>query len=99
MNTQTTHTQACAGHPDEGFGLTQKSQNTQKNIVSRDKQSTLDENSQNFARRCARAPAGWDTRVYDAWFCESLRSLRETKNRVIVLSACIINDCENGLYS
>ena len=40
-----THTQACAGHPDEGFGLTQKSQ---KNIVSQDKQSTLDENSQNL---------------------------------------------------
>ena len=28
--------------------LTQKSQNTQKNIVSQDKQSTLDENSQNL---------------------------------------------------
>ena len=36
------------GLPDEGFDLTQKSQNTQKNIVSQDKQSTLDENSQNL---------------------------------------------------
>ena len=42
-----THTQACAGHPDEGFDLTQKAQKAQKNIVSQDKQSTLDENSQN----------------------------------------------------
>ena len=36
------------GLPDEGFDLTQNSQNTQKNIVSQDKQSTLDENSQNL---------------------------------------------------
>ena len=44
---QTTVNSQRTDHPDEGFGLTQKSQNTQKNIVSQDKQSTLDENSQN----------------------------------------------------
>ena len=45
---QTTVNGQRTDHPDEGFGLTQKSQNTQKNIVSQDKQSTLDENSQNL---------------------------------------------------
>ena len=42
---------------DEGFGLTQKAQNTQKNIVSQDKQSTLDENSQNL-HDAAPVPSG-----------------------------------------
>ena len=38
---------AC-GHPDEGFGLTQKSLNTQKNISEQGCQRELDTNSQNL---------------------------------------------------
>ena len=59
---QTTVNGQRTDHPDgiiqhstfNGNNLTQKAQNTQKNIVSQDKQSTLDENSQNaHTQACA----------------------------------------------
>ena len=47
-NSRNLHDAAPVRLRDETSNLTQKSQNTQKNIVSQDKQSTLDENSQNL---------------------------------------------------
>ena len=43
-----THTQACACRPDEGFGLTQKARKAQKIISEQGCQRELDSNSQNL---------------------------------------------------
>ena len=89
-----THTQACACHPDEGFGLTQNSQNTQKNIVSQDKQSTLDENSQNL-HDAAPVPSGVG-RHREAQFSSSLSSsLEPSVPRLLFLSNLIES---KGIY-
>ncbi|MBR4996589.1 MAG: glycosyltransferase family 4 protein [Bacteroidaceae bacterium] len=90
-----THTQACAGHPDEGFGLTQKSQNTQKNIVSQDKQSTLDENSQNLQVASPLLASGMG-RHREAQFSSSLSSsLEPSVPRLLFLSNLIES---KGIY-
>lgn len=80
---------------NEGFGLTQKSQNTQKNIVSQDKQSTLDENSQNLQVASPLLASGVG-RHREAQFSSSLSSsLEPSVPRLLFLSNLIES---KGIY-
>ena len=85
---------AC-GHPDEGFDLTQKSQKSQKNIVSQDKQSTLDENSQNLQVASPLLASGVGSHR-EAQFSSSLSSsLEPSAPRLLFLSNLIES---KGIY-